>query len=126
MRNSLETRSSGVPIDCSDGKQTVAQLSTPTDVSEGKLPGLIVIHEVYGLNNQIRGVAKRYAEQGHVVLAPNLFSRFDEIMSEKNIEARCVLFGRSRRRKVLIRFCQNLVNASWERFSLVIIICLFY
>ena len=61
-------------------------LSQPENAHE-KLPGIIVIHEAYGLNNQIRGVAKRYAEQGFVALAPNLFSRFGEVMSEKNIES---------------------------------------
>jgi carboxymethylenebutenolidase len=63
----------------------VAALSAPVD-QDKKFPGIIVIHEAYGLNNQIRGVAKRYAEQGYVVLAPNLFSRFGDVMSEKNIE----------------------------------------
>ncbi len=73
-----------VNIENSDGKRTLAQLSAPE--AQGKFPGIVVIHEVYGLNNQIRRVAKRYAEQGFVVLAPDLFSRFGETMSEKNIE----------------------------------------
>ena len=64
----------------------VAVLSKPVNANR-KLPGIIVIHEAYGLNNQIRGVAKRYAEQGFVALAPNLFSRFGDVMSEKNIES---------------------------------------
>ena len=81
----MEIASTDINVECSDGFQMVAALSAPVD-QDKKLPGIIVIHEAYGLNNQIRGVAKRYAEQGFVVLAPSLFSRFGDVMSEKNIE----------------------------------------
>ena len=46
-----------------------------------------MIHEAYGLNPQIRGVAKRYAEKGFVAIAPNLFSGNSDVMNEKNIES---------------------------------------
>ncbi len=36
-------------------------------------PGLIVIQEWWGLNNQIRGVADRMAAEGFIALAPDLF-----------------------------------------------------
>ena len=52
-----------------------------------KHPGIIVIHEAFGLNQQIRGVARRYAQQGYVTIAPNLFTRNGDIMNEKNIES---------------------------------------
>ncbi len=45
-----------------------------------------MIHEIFGLNDQIRGVARRYAEQGFVALAPHLFTRFGDFLTEKNIE----------------------------------------
>ncbi len=64
----------------------LAAVATPAD-SRGKSPGVIVIHEAYGLNPQIRGVAKRYAENGFVAIAPNLFSRNSDVMNEKNIES---------------------------------------
>jgi carboxymethylenebutenolidase len=64
----------------------LACLATPAE-SAGKSPGVIVIHEAYGLNPQIRGVAKRYAEHGFVAIAPNLFSRNSDVMNEKNIES---------------------------------------
>jgi carboxymethylenebutenolidase len=63
----------------------LACLATPS--GEKKSPGVIVIHEAFGLNQQIRGVARRYAEQGFVAVAPNLFSRNSDIMNEKNIES---------------------------------------
>ena len=40
----------------------------------GPLPGLVVIHEIYGLNDNIRGIAQRFAEQGYAALAVDLFS----------------------------------------------------
>ena len=64
----------------------LACLAAPAE-SGGKSPGVIVIHEAYGLNPQIRGVAKRYAEKGFVAIAPNLFSRNSDVMNEKNIES---------------------------------------
>ena len=37
-----------------------------------KAPAIIVIHEIWGLNDQIRGVADRFAAQGYLALAPNV------------------------------------------------------
>jgi carboxymethylenebutenolidase len=65
-----------------------AYLARPrTSSSEAKTPGIIVIHEAFGLNEQIRGVAMRYAEQGFVAIAPNLFSRHGDVMEERNVES---------------------------------------
>ena len=41
----------------------------------GKRPGVIVIHENRGLNEHIRDVARRFASEGFVALAPDLLSR---------------------------------------------------
>lgn len=41
---------------------------------EGKLPGVIVIHENRGLNEHIRDVARRVALAGFVALAPDILS----------------------------------------------------
>src|ERR1700683_5178138 len=38
-----------------------------------KHPGLIVIHEIWGLNAHIKDVADRFAREGYSVVAPNLF-----------------------------------------------------
>ncbi|MDG6997042.1 MAG: dienelactone hydrolase family protein [Nitrososphaerota archaeon] len=73
---------------CSDGTDMVAFLSRPKNANEENArPGVIVIHEAYGLNEQIKGVARRYAEQGFVAIAPNLFTRNSNVMNEKNIES---------------------------------------
>jgi carboxymethylenebutenolidase len=39
---------------------------------EARSPGLIVIHEIWGLNAQIESVADRFAHEGFAVLAPDL------------------------------------------------------
>lgn len=39
----------------------------------GPFPGLIVIHEIYGLNENIREIAQRFAREGYAALAIDLF-----------------------------------------------------
>ena len=41
--------------------------------SAGPQPALILIHEWWGLNEQIKGEARKFAEQGFVALAPDLY-----------------------------------------------------
>ena len=43
--------------------------------SAGRKPGLIVLQEAYGVNDHIRDVATRFAAQGFVVIAPELYHR---------------------------------------------------
>lgn len=40
---------------------------------EGKRPALIVIQEWWGLNDHIKDIANRFASEGYVVLAPDLY-----------------------------------------------------
>ncbi len=42
--------------------------------SDGPLPAVVVIHEIYGLNDNIRAIATRFAREGYVALAVDLFS----------------------------------------------------
>ncbi len=41
------------------------------------LPGIIVIQEIFGVNDHIQDVARRFAEQGFVAGAPEIFHRFE-------------------------------------------------
>lgn len=50
-----------------------AYLSRPR--ASGSFAGLIIIHENRGLTDHIRDVARLYANQGYVALAPDLLSR---------------------------------------------------
>src|SRR3989475_8866904 len=39
----------------------------------GKRPGMIVVHEIFGLNDDIRRMTGRFADLGYVALAPDLY-----------------------------------------------------
>jgi carboxymethylenebutenolidase len=40
----------------------------------GPHPGVLVLHEAFGLNADIRRIASRFADEGYVALAPDLYS----------------------------------------------------
>lgn len=48
-----------------------AYLATPDGT--GPWPGVVVIHEIFGLTDDIRRQADRFAAQGYVALAPDLY-----------------------------------------------------
>ena len=49
-----------------------AYLATPA--TGGPWPGLVVLHEAFGLTEDIRSIADRFAARGYLALAPDLFS----------------------------------------------------
>lgn len=52
----------------------------------GKRPTVIVIHEIFGVDDHIRDVARRFAGQGYVAAAPNLFTgEFQKVLTPQNI-----------------------------------------
>ncbi|MBC7842943.1 MAG: dienelactone hydrolase family protein [Gemmatimonadaceae bacterium] len=57
-----------------DGKMLHGYLAKPAGVSRGG-PALIVVHEWWGLNDNIKAIADRYAGEGFTVLAVDLFGR---------------------------------------------------
>jgi carboxymethylenebutenolidase len=42
--------------------------------SAGPFPGVVIIHEAYGLNDHIRKIARRFADVGYTALAADLFT----------------------------------------------------
>ncbi|MDQ1445418.1 MAG: carboxymethylenebutenolidase [Acidimicrobiaceae bacterium] len=40
----------------------------------GPGPGVLVLHELFGLNDDMRRIARRFADNGYVAMAPDLFS----------------------------------------------------
>jgi carboxymethylenebutenolidase len=54
-----------------DGKSANAYLVEPAGGSNA--PGIVVIQEWWGLNDQIKGVAEQYAALGYRVLVPDLY-----------------------------------------------------
>src|SRR5580658_11025277 len=45
--------------------------------ASGSGPGIVVLQEIFGVNRHMRDVADLYAEEGYVVLAPDLFHRME-------------------------------------------------
>lgn len=62
-----------ITFPCSTGRPMRAAIAAP---GGGKaFPGVIVIHEVFGLNDDIRRIAERLSNLGYVTLAPDLYDR---------------------------------------------------
>lgn len=70
--NSIETDTLHIPV--GDGTTMDGYLARPAGA--GPHPGLIVFQEIFGVNEHIRDVARRFAAEGYVALAPDLFHRF--------------------------------------------------
>lgn len=62
-----------VELKVADG--TVMQGYVARPVAGGAHPGLLVFQEAYGVNGHIRNVAERFAAEGYVAIAPELFHR---------------------------------------------------
>ena len=41
---------------------------------DGPFPGIVLIHEIFGLNENMKDIAHRFAAQGYVALAVDLFT----------------------------------------------------
>jgi carboxymethylenebutenolidase len=63
-----------ITVGAKDGGRFRAYLATP---EKGSGPGIVLLQEIFGINSYIRGVADHYAEEGYVVLAPDLFWRIE-------------------------------------------------
>ena len=50
-----------------------AYLATPQ--ASGKFPAVIVIQEIFGVNEHIRDITERIAQQGYVAIAPAIYQR---------------------------------------------------
>jgi carboxymethylenebutenolidase len=57
-----------------DGKMLHGYLSRPANAPKGG-PAIIVVHEWWGLNDNIKAVTDHYAGEGYTVLAVDLFGR---------------------------------------------------
>jgi carboxymethylenebutenolidase len=61
-----------VPRAGASGRSIDAYLVLPD--GPGPFPGVVVIHEINGLNDNIRDISRRFARQGYAALAVDLFS----------------------------------------------------
>ncbi|HKN15410.1 MAG TPA: dienelactone hydrolase family protein [Candidatus Sulfotelmatobacter sp.] len=62
-----------VELTVTDGTRMAAYVARPND--SGAHPGLLVFQEAFGVNHHIRDVTERFATQGYVAIAPELFHR---------------------------------------------------
>ncbi len=67
-------RLSDVDIPRAGTQEMPAALALP-DTGDEPRPGVIVVHEIYGLNDDIRRIAGRFADAGYPAIAPDLFAR---------------------------------------------------
>lgn len=65
-----------------------AYLASPT--AEGSYPGVIVVQEIFGVNDHIRDVTRRFAREGYVAIAPAIYQRqapgFEAGYSEEDLK----------------------------------------
>jgi carboxymethylenebutenolidase len=62
-----------VELAVADGTRMAAYVARPGDGEPH--PGLLVFQEAFGVNHHIRDVTERFAAQGYVAIAPELFHR---------------------------------------------------
>jgi carboxymethylenebutenolidase len=68
------SRVRGESIQLKSGADTITgYLAQPSQA--GRYPGIVVIHEAFGLVEHIRDVARRFTNIGYSALAPDLYSR---------------------------------------------------
>jgi carboxymethylenebutenolidase len=64
-----------INLKIADGTDMEAYTAIPKDATGRNAPGLILLQEAFGVNHHIRDVADRFAAQGYVVIAPELYHR---------------------------------------------------
>lgn len=81
-----------VSLKAADGQELSAYVARP----QGEpIAGLVVVQEIFGVNQHIRSVADGYAEDGFLVVAPALFDRIErgvELGYEREDRQRAVSF----------------------------------
>jgi carboxymethylenebutenolidase len=70
----MAIETSTVDVTAHDGGSFHALLAVPERVPA---PGVLLLHEIFAVNEYIEGAAERLAALGYVVLAPDLFWRID-------------------------------------------------
>ncbi len=69
----MEISSEYVQLSVNDGTTMRAWVARPKE--KGANPGLLLFQEAFGVNAHIRDIAGRFAREGFVVIAPELFHR---------------------------------------------------
>jgi carboxymethylenebutenolidase len=74
----MPERGERLDVPAADGANLHAELFMPA--GDGPHPGVVVLHESFGLNDDIRRIAGRFAQSGYAALAPDLYSHGTRIV----------------------------------------------
>lgn len=74
----MPPKGADLAIALADGGTLEGELFLPQ--GPGPYPGVLVLHESFGLNDDIRRIAGRFADEGYAALVPNLFSHGSRIV----------------------------------------------
>ena len=92
----MSIMSKTVSVTAADGGIFNAYLALPEGGGRG--PGLVLLQEIFGVNRHLRELADRYAEEGYVTIAPDLFWRIEPGVelgySESEMKAAFDYYGR--------------------------------
>jgi carboxymethylenebutenolidase len=92
MVSAMSTIGADLAIPLPDGATLEAELFLPQAGGIGQAggtglatrvaphPGVLILHESFGLNDDMRRIASRFAEEGYAALIPNLFSHGSRIV----------------------------------------------
>ncbi len=61
-------------VTAQDGQELVSYIARPQGPARG---GLVVVQEIFGVNEHMRNVADSYAAEGYLAIAPSLFDRIE-------------------------------------------------
>lgn len=70
----MDIQTSTIQISAEGGKPMDLFVAAPG--GDGKKPALLVIMEVFGVNGHIKDVTQRFAGEGYVAAAPDLYYSF--------------------------------------------------
>ncbi len=96
-------------IAASHGLSFTGYLATP---AQDAAPGLVLLHDMFGIDDHMKALADRYAEEGYVVVVPDLFWRFSAGVSLDR--QRDLARARDYDRLLDVEFAIDDINATFE------------
>lgn len=95
----MDVTTSTLQLNTPDGKMDVFE-AKPKD--GGPHPGIVVLMEAFGLNDHIKDVTQRIAQEGYVAIAPDLYHREQErVVSYKELQKAIGIMNRLQDSKVM-------------------------
>lgn len=70
----IQTKSNYINLTVADGSTMLAYTVAPETITDDT-PAIIVLQEAFGVNHHIRNIAERFAQEGYLTIAPELFHR---------------------------------------------------